>query len=214
MKPRALLFLFTLVGLAVPAATAAQTTVYDTTAATITCTTLVGSIVPKPLLTLTPQQTSLTIKGKLSGCTVSGALPADPPLQVVSGRLTAKLPVIGPASCITLVGGFQVTQPFVIKWKAAKGQALDLRSSTFAPDENGLVAGLVDLGLSTYGVFTTAGALAPESAFAGTSAALVLVSAEDIMNMLGQCCTDPDFCPLPLGTGIEKLHFGIGQVRM
>jgi hypothetical protein len=211
MKARGLLNFGMLVLLATPAVVGAAT--YDTSGATITCTTLLGTVSPKPLLSLTEQATVLTLKGKLSGCTVTGAIPADPPLQVVSGTLTAKLPVVGDASCATLISGFQVTGDFVFKWKTAKGQELDFSSTTFTPDAGGLVAGLVPLGSTTYGAFTATGTLATESAFAAGTPTLVLISAEDIYTMFGQCCTDPMVCA-PVGTGVKKLHIGIGQIQM
>ena len=214
MKGRGVFLLVTVVWLVAPAVAGATPTPYDTSAATITCTTLIGTVAAKPPLTFTAQpNTVLTIKGKLGGCTVSGAAPAAPALQVLSGKLTAKLTVTTDASCTTLVTGFQVTGNLVFKWKTARGQELDFSSSTFAPDEAGLVAGLVDLGASTYGTFTATGTLASGSAFAGGTPGFWVVSAEDIYNMFGQCCTDAMSCS-PVGKGIRKLHFGIGQIQM
>jgi len=211
MKARGLFLLVTFVSFVAPAVAAATT--YDTSAASITCNTLIGTVTPKPLLTLAAQPTVLTIKATLGGCTVSGATPADPPLQVLSGKLTARLTVTGDASCATLVAGFQVAENFVFTWKAATGQRLDFSSTTFTPDAAGLVAGVFPLGTGTYGVFTAAGTLASGSAFAGGTPGLLLVSAEDVYNMLGQCCTDPMSCS-PVGKGIKRLHFGIGQIQM
>lgn len=211
MKARGFLRIGMLALLVTPAAAGAQT--YDTSGATITCTTLLGTVSPKPLLSLTEQETVLTIKGKLSGCTVTGAIPADPPLQIVSGTLKAKLPVVGDASCATLIAGFQVNGSFDFKWKTAKGQELDFASTTFTPDAGGLVAGLVPLGSTTYGVFTATGTLGTGSAFGAAVPTIVLISAEDIYTMFGQCCTDPMICA-PVGTGVKKLHIGIGQVQM
>jgi hypothetical protein len=211
MKARGLRELGMFVLLVAPAVAGAAT--YDTSGATITCTTLIGTVSPKPLLSLTEQETVLTLKGKLSGCTVTGAIPADPPLQVVSGTLKAKLPVVGDASCATLIAGFQVTGDFVFKWKTAKDQELDFPTTTFTPDAGGLVASLVPLGATTYGAFTSTGTLATGSAFATGTPTLLLISAEDIYTMFGQCCTDPMICA-PVGTGVKKLHIGIGQVQM
>jgi hypothetical protein len=214
MKGRGVFLVMTVVWLIAPAVVGA-TTLYDTSGATITCNTLVGTVAPKPFLTLTAEpNTVITIKGTLGGCTVSGAVPADPPLRVLSGKLTAKLTVITDASCATLVsGGFQVTGDLVLKWKTATGQKLDFSSSVFTPDAAGLVAGLVDVEASTYGAFTATGTLASGSAFAGGTPGFFVLSAEDIFNMAGQCCTDAMSCS-PVGKGIRKLHFGIGQIQM
>lgn len=213
MKRRGVFLLVTAAWLVAPAASRA-TTQYDTSAATITCNTLIGTVAAKPPLTLTAQpDTVLTLKGTLGGCTVSGAAPAAPPLQVLSGRLTAKLAVANDASCATLVAGFQATGNVVIKWRTATGQKLDFSSSTFTPDANGFSAGLVDVGAGTYGTFTATGTLGSGGAFAGGTPGLFVVSAEDIFNMFGQCCTDAMSCS-PAGKGIRLLHFGIGQVQM
>lgn len=214
MKPRSLLLLpAALLCLGGATVSRAETVVYDTSAASIVCTTMVGTVSPKPLLTLTPQPTELTIKGKISGCTVAGALPSAPALQVRSGKLSAKLVVTGDASCATLIAGFQVTGNFVVDWKTAPGQALDRPSSSFTPDAGGLVAGLLPVGMTTYGTFTTTGTLTTDSAFAGATPGLLVVSGEDISNMFGQCCTDPVMCS-PVGAGIKRLHLAIGQIQM
>lgn len=211
MKPRSLFLLGLLVSLVAPAAAGAAT--YNTTGASITCTSFLGTVSPKPLLTLVAQPMQLTIKGKVSGCTVTGAIPADPPLQILEGTMKAKLPVIGDASCATLISGFQVTGAFVFKWKTAKDQELDFPSTSFTPDAGGLVAGLVPIGMTTYGVFSATGALGSESAFAAGAPALAIVSGEDIYNMFGQCCTDPTVCA-PVGSGVKKLHIAIGQFTL
>lgn len=214
MKPRFLLVLpATLVFLACPGFSSAQDIVYDTSTATIACTTLSGTVQPKPVLSLTAQPTVLTIKARLSGCTVTGAVPSDPPLEVRSGSLSAKLAVTGDATCASLINGFQTLSSFVVKWKTAPGQVLDFETSAFVPDTSGLVPGLVPLGMTYYGSFTTMGVLAANSAFAGTTPGLLVVSAEDIYTMLAQCCTDAASCS-PVGEGIKKLHFGLGQVQM
>src|SRR5512143_1485349 len=99
MKGRGVFLVVTVVWLGAPAV-AGATTLYDTSGATITCNTLIGTVAPKPFLTLTAEpNTVMTIKGTLGGCTVSGAAPVDPPLQVLSGKLTAKLTVTTDASC-------------------------------------------------------------------------------------------------------------------
>jgi hypothetical protein len=212
MKKRGLLLLATCAWLLAPAT--ARAVDYDTSGATISCTTLIGTVGLKPTLTLTPQpDTELTLKGTLGGCTVSGAIPADPPLQVVSGKLTAKLTVPTASSCATLISGFQALGNFVFKWKTASGQNLDFPASTFTPDAGGLVAGLVPVGVTTYGGFSAAGTLAAGSAFAGATPAFLVVSGEDIYNMFGQCCTDATMCT-PVGKGIKKLHISIGQIVM
>lgn len=211
MKARVLFLLATFLMAVSPHLAGAAT--YDTSAATIACNTLIGTVAPKPALSLTAQPTVLTIKATLGGCTVSGATPADPPLQIVSGKLKAKLTVTDDASCATLIAGFQVTGDFVFQWKTATGQKLDFTSTTFTPDSSGLVAGLVPLAASTYGAFTATGTLATESAFVAGTPTLLVVSGEDIMNMFGQCCTDPLMCS-PVGKGVKKLHFGIGQIQM
>lgn len=212
MELRGLSLLVTVVWFVAP--TVAGATTYDTSAASITCNTVIGTVAPKPLLTLTAQpNTVLTIKAMLGGCSVSGATPSAPALQVLSGRLTAKLTVTTDASCATLVSGFQVAGNFVFKWRTAPGQELDFPSTTFTPDAGGLVAGLVPVGTGTYGAFTAAGTLAAGSAFAGGTPWFLGISAEDLYNMLGQCCTDQVSCS-PVGKGIKLLHFGIGQIQM
>jgi hypothetical protein len=188
---------------------------YNTSAATISCNTLIGTISSKPVLTMEAQpNTVLTIKGTLGGCTVSGALPADPPLYVLSGKMKAKVTVTTDASCISLVSGFQVAESFAFTWKTATGQKLDFPSTTFTVDSSGLIASLAPFGSGTYGVFTATGTLSSDSAFTGaTTPGFVFMSGEDVFNMLGQCCTDPVSCT-PVGKGIKKLHFGIGQIQM
>lgn len=212
MKVNALFFAV-LASLATPVAAGAVD--YNTSAATISCNTLIGTISAKPLLTMEAlPNTVLTIKGTLGGCSVSGALPADPPLYVLSGKMKAKVTVAGDASCISLVSGFQVSEGFVFTWKTATGQKLDYPSTTFTVDSNGLVAGLAPFGPGTYGVFTATGTLSSDSAFGGAMPpGFVFMSGEDVFNMLGQCCTDPVSCT-PVGKGIKKLHFGIGQIQM
>jgi len=196
------------------AAPARGATIYDTSAASIACNTLMGTVSMKPKLTEVPQpDMELTIKAKLGGCTVSGATPASPALYVPAGKLTAKLKVTTAASCITLASGFNVTGDFVFKWKTAAGQKLDSSSTTFTPDSNGLVADLLPLGPGTYGVFTSTGTLAAGSAFAGATPSLFVLSGEDVFDMIGQCCTDPAMCS-PTGKGIKKLHLAIGQIEM
>ena len=197
--------------LSVVPVTGGATTTYDTSTASITCNTLIGTVSAKPMLTETSQpDTVLKIRAALGGCTVSGA---DPALRVLSGKLSAKLTVTSGASCASLAGGFSVAGNIVFRWKTARGQELDFSATTFTPDSSGLVSALVPIGASVYGSFTAAGTLVPGSAFAGATPALLVISAEDILNMLGQCCTDPTSCS-PVGTGIKKLHFGIGQITM
>lgn len=100
MKVRGLCLLITVVWLVAPAVAGAAA--HDTSAASIACNTLIGTVTSKPLLTLTAQpNTVLTIRAPLGGCAVSGATPAVPPLQVLSGKLTARLTVPTDASCAT-----------------------------------------------------------------------------------------------------------------
>ncbi len=204
----------------VPAIGGAQTTLYNTQAATITCNTIYGTAAVKPVLTLTPPATpvpaTLTLKATLGGCTSSGATPSEP--TILSGTLVAKIKTSAiSATCLSLTSLGTVTGNLVFTWKTAKGQKLDSKTTIVTPGSSvsgGLVASFEDTsdtplgsGAAEYLYLSAGGALASgvTNAFAGTATpSLFAITSEDLANVLGLCT----------GSGIKLIHLGIGQATL
>ena len=190
--------------LASPASSSAQ--LFNTAAATVTCNTIIGSASVKPPISSASSGTAIIkVKAALGGCTVTGATPSQP--TIVSGSLSGTLNTSGGAGCAGLLAPATITGNMVAKWKAASGQKLDFSSttasggsitgSTFTP--GGALAG-------SYGEFTLSGqALQPSSAFAGATPSTVALTAEDVVNLLGQCNG---------ATGIKTIHLSLGTVTL
>ena len=195
------------------AATAAGSPV-NTQTASITCDSTVattGSL--KPSLTNTSPAANtpvaLTLKGTVSGCTVTGASVA-----IASGSLSAKLTATNPgAGCAALAAPSTLTGNIVIKWKTADKSKLDFASTTIAAATLTSGSAVVLNGGTmlpawgpgaAFGLFTASGTLAPSSAFALNAGASISGStSQAITDLLGQCG----------GAGIKTVNLGEGETN-
>ena len=182
-------------------APAAKAQTYDTSAATVTCDTFIGTVKIKPPLGAIPAATTLKVKGTLSGCFASGATPASPSLSVLSGKVSGTLS--NPSgSCLALAGSNPFSGNLVVKWKVASGQKLDASSTTLTPGtiNGGVLVPGGAFGGAAYVQFAFGGTLQSGSAFTGATPSGVFATAEDVGNLLGQCN----------GAGVKLIHIGIG----
>jgi hypothetical protein len=186
-----------------PAISSAQT--FDTSGATVSCTTIIGSASIKPPITGASTGTAvIKVKAALAGCTVTGSSPGG--LTIVSGKLSGTLNSTGAGGCGGLLMPATLSGPMVAKWKAGSGQKLDFTGTTAS---NGSIAGSVFApggGLTgAYGEFTLSGqTIQASSAFAGATPSIVAVTAEDVGNLGAQCA----------GSGIKTIHLSIGTVTL
>ncbi len=199
-----------------PAGAGAATVTYDTSGATVTCNTVIGTASIKPPISPTSTGTAqIKVKATLGGCAVTGATPSDPMAPanptIVSGSVGGTLNTVGGAGCTGLLAPATITGNLVAKWKAASGQKLDVSSTTAA---NGTITGTTFMpgggfGAAQYGQFTLSGqSLVAPSAFGGGTPSTVAVTGEDILNLGVQCLT-----ALP-GKGIKTIHLAIGTLTL
>jgi hypothetical protein len=194
--------------LASPASSSAQT--YDTSAASITCNTLIGSAQIKPPISAASTGTALIkVKAILGGCTVTGASPASPPLTIASGSISGTLTTTGASGCAGLLSPATISGNMVAKWKAGTGQKLDFSSTTASGGSiTGGVFGPESWG-GTYGQFTLSGqTLQANSAFAAGTPSTVAITGEDAISLGALCAT------APAGKGIKTIHLGIGGLTL
>jgi hypothetical protein len=183
---------------------------YDTSAASISCNTVIGTAQIKPPITNASTGSAIIkVKATLGGCAVTGASPSSPPLTIVSGSISGTLNTTGAAGCAGLLAPATISGNLIAKWKAGSGQKLDFSSSTatggtitggtFGPEPWG----------GSYGQFTLSGqTLAANSAFAAGTPSTVAITGEDIGNLGGLCLTSPP------GKGIKTIHLGIGGITL
>ena len=209
-KGLGLLTLGLAVSVGAPMSADAASTLYDTSAASITCTSITKATVKltPPLTTLSTGNAAVKVKVSLTGCTATGALPALPALQILSGKISGTINTAGAGGCGGLLLPSVITGNLVAKWKAASGQALDFKSTTVS---NGMVTGGLFIGPTgaAYGVFNLSGqTILPGSAFAGGVPSASITTAEDAAYIAAQCAAAPP------GKGMGKINLGIGGVTL
>ena len=181
---------------------------FDTSGATVTCTTIVASASLKPPISASSTGSGVTkVKATLDGCIVTGATPSNP--TIIKGTLKGTLNTTGSPGCGGLLGGATIAGDIIVKWKAASGQTLDfptttvsggsITGGTFAP-------GTASVGGSgfqgVYGKFTISGqTIQPNSAFAGATPSATAATQSDV-GVLNNLCN---------GTGIKKITLGLGN---
>lgn len=192
-----------------PAMSGAASTLFDTSAASVTCTTVIGSAkISPPLTTTSTGSATIKVKAVLGGCTATGATPAG--LTIVSGSVAGTLTTTGAGGCAGLISTSTVAGNLVAKWKVASGQKLDFASTTVS---NGSIIGsLFAPGgplTGSYGEFTVSGmTLQPSSAFAGATPGMVAITGEDAGNLGAGCLGAPP------GKGVSKITLSLGQITL
>ncbi len=198
--------------------------IYDTSAASITCNTVQGSIAIKPFLTFAGAGTLTTafkVVAKLNGCTVTGATPVTtPPLTIVSGSIKGVL--TGPVglNCLALAAPTAVTGNLIFSWKAAPNQKLDHATTVVTP--NTMNGGTFTIGTGSYGNLTAdAGSGAVLKPFDATtcktcgafmapspSLSISALTGEDSGYLSNQCTAVKPF------VGIKSITLAIGEVTL
>jgi len=192
-----------------PAVSGAASTVFDTSGATVTCQTLIGTASVKPAITSASTGSAvIKVKAILNGCVVTGATPSQP--TIVSGAVSGTLTTSGAAGCAGLLSPATISGNLVAKWKVASGQKLDFSSTTVSGGT--ITGGVFTPGMpfsGSYGQFTLAGqTLAPSSAFGGGTPSTVALTGEDVGFLAGACAAAPP------GKGISTIHLSIGQTTL
>jgi hypothetical protein len=191
-------------------ATSASAQVFNTSAASVTCNTVIGSASIKPPLTSASTGTAvIKVKATLGGCTSTGATPSEP--TILSGTLSGTLNTSGAAGCGGLVGASTITGNLVAKWKVASGQKLDFNATTVSGGSitGGLFAPGGAFGTASYGVFSLSGqTLVAPTAFAGGTPSAHISTGADSANLGAVCLGSP---PLK---GIKTIVLGIGTLTL
>ena len=195
-----------------PTTAGAASTVFDTSAASVTCLTVIGTAtVNPPISSASTGTAAIKVKAVLGGCTVTGATVGGNPQNptIVSGSVAATLNTTGSPGCAGLLSGSSISGNFVTKWKLAPGQKLDFASTTAS---GGTIAGGLFGGApltGVYGQFTLSGqTIAANSAFAGGTPSTIAVTGEDAGNLGALCAASPP------GKGIKTIHLAIGQLTL
>jgi hypothetical protein len=191
-----------------PSNSGAASPPFDTSGATITCNTVIGTAtVNPPISTASTGSATIKVKAVLGGCVATGATPAG--LTIVSGSVAGTLTTAGAAGCAGLLLPSTITGNLVAKWKVGPGQKLDFASTTVA---GGTIVGGVFTGVpltGSYGQFTVSGeTMGANSAFAAGVPSIIAVTGEDVGNLAGLCASSPP------GKGIKTIHLSIGQLTL
>ena len=195
-----------------PTTAGAATTLFNTSAASVTCLTVIGTATVNPPISSASSGTAIIkVKATLGGCTSTGATVGGNPQEptIVSGTVAATLNTAGSAGCAGLLSPSTITGNFVTKWKLASGQKLDFASTTTSGGTitGGLFGGAPLTG--AYGQFTLSGqTIQANSAFAGATPSTIAVTGEDALNLGTVCAASPP------GKGIKTIHLALGQLTL
>jgi hypothetical protein len=206
MRRSVLIAVAALLPLVVPA-TGGATDLFNTSGASVTCSTVIGTTKISPPLNLTAAipSTVFKIKAVLGGCVSTGATPSEP--TIVSGKLSATLTLPPGANCLALANPSSATGNMVVKWKTASG-TLDFPTTTVAPGIVTGTPGVIPPLVGSYASISSGGAFVGSSnAFAFGTPSFLAVIGEDILNLT-------PLCGLPVGKGIKLVHLGPGQLTM
>lgn len=195
-----------------PTTAGAASTVFDTSAASVTCLTSIGTAtVNPPISTASTGTAIIKVKAVLGGCTSTGATVGGNPQEptIVSGSVAATLNTSGAGGCAGLASPSTISGNFVTKWKLAPGQKLDFASTTAS---GGTIVGGIFVGpglAGPYGQFNLSGqTLQAGSAFAAGTPLTIAVTGEDIGNLIAVCAGSPP------GKGIKTIHLALGNVTL
>ena len=183
---------------------------YNTSAASVTCNSLVAvtATLKPPLTTASTGTGAIALKGTLLGCTSTGAtlnnVASEP--TIVSGSVSGTVTTAGAGGCAGLATPSTLTGNLKASWKVASGQKLDFSSTTLTGGT--ISAGpYVGPGGVLYGQFSLTGqTFGPKSAFIGGTPITTAVTSEDITTLLGLCGAAPP------GPGVKTIHLGVGNL--
>ena len=184
----------------------AAATVYNTSAGSIECDSLVGgSASIKPAISNASTGTAtFKVKGTLMGCAATGATPAG--LSIVSGSVSGTLTAVGAPGCAGLIAPATITGNLVIKWKTASGQKLDFGSTTVSGGNitGGVFAPGGSFGTASYGQFTlNGGTIQANSAFAAGTPSVVAATTLGVGTLAAACG----------GSGIKTIALSFGVTK-